>query len=713
MRALLQNFSKGGPYLADVPIPNVASGQVVIRNECSLVSMGTEMMLVDFGEASLLGKAFKQPERLKDVLRKMQTDGLLTTVDAVRSKLNAPIPLGYSCVGTVVDLAPDLKHLKVGDRVAANGPHADYCLVSGNLCARVPDGVSSHQAAFTVVGSIAMQSIRLAKPTIGESFVVIGVGLIGQIAVQLLRANGCRVIALDRNEERLQLCRRMGAETCEVDDEAAVIATVDKFSRGRGCDGVIVAAATTSSVPLKLGAEFLRKRGRMVLVGVAGMDLDRKPFYEKEISFSVSCSYGPGRYDKNYEDQNQDYPFGFVRWTAQRNFEAILELLGTGDVDVEPLITHRHKFEKAPEVYEKLGQANDALGVLFDYQDSEADLQPSRSISIQNTLFQASKPIVGVVGAGNYASRVLIPALKKANAQLHTLVSLGGVNAAVTGKKFGFSYVSSDVEDILNSDEINTVFVVTQHDTHAHFAAQALRAGKNVFVEKPLAIDQNGLDGVLAALQNISSEASERGVPQLCVGYNRRRAPQILEMKRVLDGFGQPLQMVMTMNAGYMPADHWTQNIAIGGGRLIGEACHYIDLMRYLVGERIKDARVFQMSPSSSAAATEENLSIQLTFEDGSLGTILYLANGHPSFPKERIEVFSGGRILQLDNFQRLQGFGWPKLSAKRLFRQDKGQNAFVLEFLSCVKEGRILIEKDELVDVATTAINLAGQLRT
>ena len=267
---------------------------------------------------------------------------------------------------------------------------------------------------------------------------------------------------------------------------------------------------------------------------------------------------------------------------------------------------------------------------------------------------------------------MLIPALKKANAQLHTLVSLGGVNAAVTGKKFGFSHVSSDVQDILNSDEINTVFVVTQHDSHAHFAAQALRAGKNVFVEKPLAIDQNGLDGVLTALQSTASEASESGVPQLCVGYNRRRAPQILEMKRVLDRFGQPLQMVMTMNAGYVPADHWTQDIAVGGGRLIGEACHYIDLMRYLVGERIKDARVFQMSPSSVAAATEENLSIQITFEDGSLGTILYVANGHPSFPKERIEVFSGGRILQLDNFQRLQGYGWPKLSAKRLFRQDK-----------------------------------------
>ena len=695
----------------DVPIPTVTAGKVVIRNECSLVSIGTELMLIDFGEATLVGKAIKQPERVKDVLRKVQVDGLLTTVDAVRSKLSSPIPLGYSCTGRVVDVAPDVKHLKVGDRVVANGPHADYCLVPGNLTARVPDEVYPQQAAFTVVASIAMESLRLAKPAIGETFVVIGVGLIGQITVQLLRASGCRVIALDRKDARLKLCRQMGVETLKLEDTVAAIAAIDKFSGGRGCDGVIVAASTKSSDPLRLGAEVLRKRGRMVLVGVAGMDLDRKPFYEKEISFSVSCSYGPGRYDKSYEDQNQDYPFGFVRWTAQRNFEAILHLLASGDLNVDPLITHRHDFEESPEVYAKLSRSTEALGVLFDYQTDELKVQPKKSINIKTQSFRASKPVIGVVGAGNYATRILVPALKKANAQLHTLVSIGGVNASVNGKKFGFSYASSDFDEILNNDEINTVFIATRHNTHAKFAAQALSVGKNVFVEKPLAISQQGIDEVESVLQDTKSYVSN-AVPQLCVGYNRRQAPQILEMKRVLGAYEQPLQMVMTMNAGHVPPDHWTQDVDIGGGRLIGEACHYIDLMRYFVGCQIKDASVSEMKQLSKTYATEENLSIQLTFEDGSLGTILYLANGHSSFPKERIEVFSGGRILQLDNFQRLYGFGWPKLSKRRLIRQDKGQDAFVLEFLSRVEEGRILIEEEELFDVAKTTIKLAGQLR-
>ncbi len=711
MKALLQNFSEGGPYLENVPIPSVTAGKVVIKNECSLVSTGTEMMLVNFGESTLVGKALKQPERVKEVLHKVQVDGLLTTVDAVKSKLNSPIPLGYSCTGRVVDMAPDVKHLKIGDRVVANGQHAEYCVVASNLTARVPDNVYPQQAAFTVVGSIAMESLRLAKPTIGETFVVIGVGLIGQITVQLLRANGCRVIALDRDERRLKLCHQMGAEILQVGDEAAVIASVDKFCNGRGCDGVIVAAATKSSDPLRLGAEVLRKRGRMILVGVAGMELDRKPFYEKEISFSVSCSYGPGRYDKNYEEHNQDYPFGFVRWTAQRNFEAILQLLASGCLNVDPLITHRHAFEDAPEVYAALSNPNEALGVLFDYKLAEDERRPKSSINIKAQSFNGSKPVIGVVGAGNYASRILIPALKNANAQLHTLVSIGGVNAAVSAKKFGFSFASSNFEEILRKDDINTIFIATRHNSHASLVAQALRAGKNVFVEKPLAIDQQGLEEVENALRDTKS-LTNNAVPQLCVGYNRRYAPQILEMKRLLNAIKQPLQMVMTMNAGHVSADHWTQDIAVGGGRLIGEACHYVDLMRYLVGCQIEDASVSEMKQSSGTYASEENLSIQLTFADGSLGTILYLANGHSSFPKERIEVFSGGRILQLDNFKRLRGFGWSKYANRRLLRQNKGQNAFVAEFLLRVEEGRVLIEEKELFDVAKTTIKLAGQLR-
>jgi len=709
MKQVLQDMANGGTTLTTAPAPTVSRESLLITTTLSLISAGTERMLVGFGKASYLEKAKQQPDKVKMVLEKIKTDGLMTTIDAVRSKLAQPLPLGYCNVGIVSDIGKGVEGFKIGDRVVSNGPHADVVRVSKNLCARIPDSVDDEAASFVVIASIGLQGIRLAQPTLGEAFVVTGVGLIGLLTVQLLRAHGCRVLAIDFDDKKLSLARQFGAEICNPANGEDPIAAGLAFSRGKGVDGVIITASTKTSEPVTQAARMSRKRGRIIMVGVTGLELNRADFYEKELTFQVSCSYGPGRYDPVYEEKGQDYPIGFVRWTEKRNFEAILDMLATGQLDVKPLISHRFSFEDAPKAYEILTEDKAALGILLQYT-SEPTSRLVKQVQLSTDYsFDSREPILGCIGAGNYASRMLIPAFKAAGAQFHTIVTSGGVNGVIHGQKSGFAEASTDVERLLANEEINTVAIVTRHDSHASLVTRALAAGKHVFVEKPLALNYEELTQIEAAYQQ--AHDGKLG-PQLMVGFNRRFSPQIQKMKFLLESVKEPKSFIMTINAGAIPADHWTQDKLIGGGRIIGEACHFLDLMRYLANSPIISIQARRMGDAPGVSVTEDKASITLGFEDGSFGTILYLANGAPTFPKERIEVFAGGRVLQLDNFRKLTGYGWPDFKKMNLWKQDKGQAGCANAFLRSIKEGTPAIAPEQIFEVARATIDAAHILR-
>lgn len=705
MKQVLQDLGSGRSSLVTAPAPRVKAGTLLIDTAVSLISTGTERMLVDFGKASLISKARQQPEKVAQVLGKMKTDGVLTTVDAVRAKLGQPIPLGYCNVGRVREIGAGVTGWRIGDRVVSNGPHADVVRVPRNLCARIPDGVSDEAAAFTVVASIGLQGIRLAQPSLGEAFAVTGVGLIGLLTVQLLRAHGCRVLAIDFDDDKLALAAEFGAQTCNPAKGEDPVAAGMALSRGIGVDGVIITASTKSSDPVSQAAQMCRKRGRIVLVGVTGLELNRADFYEKELSFQVSCSYGPGRYDPSYEEGGQDYPVGFVRWSEQRNFEAILDMLATGQLDVGPLISHRHAFEDAPSAYALLSEDKSALGIVLTYRH-DVESRHAASVELERRPpAPAGKAVIGFVGAGNYASRVLIPAFAAAGASLHAIASSGGTSGVVSGKRAGFAMATADSSSLISDPEINTVAIVTRHDSHAALVVEALNAGKHVFVEKPLALGLDELDAVRGAFDQAGR--------QLMVGFNRRFSPLTVTMKRLLDTVSEPKAFVMVMNAGAIPAGHWTQDPDVGGGRIIGEACHLIDLMRHLAGAPIVSLQARRMGDSDALPVTEDKAAITLGFADGSFGTIHYLANGGAAFPKERIEAFAAGRTLQLDNFLRLRGFSWPGFRGQRLWRQDKGQAGCVASFLRAVEDGSPApISAEELFEVARVTIEAADLLR-
>lgn len=705
MKQVLQNLSTGQTELVNAPVLQSRKGALLIDTTVSLISTGTERMLVDFGRSGLLAKARSQPERVRQVLDKVATEGLMTTVDAVRAKLAQPLPLGYSAVGVVRDSGCDGFH--PGDRVISNGPHADVVLVGSKLCARIPDTVSDQTAAFTVVASIGLQGIRLAAPTLGECFVVTGAGLIGLLVVQMLRAQGCRVLAIDFDPAKLELARRFGAEVCNPATGEDPVAAGMAFSRGAGVDGVIITASTQSSDPVTQAARMSRKRGRIVLVGVTGLELNRADFYEKELSFQVSCSYGPGRYDPAYEEAGNDYPVGFVRWTEQRNFEAVLDLMASGALDVAPLISHSFPFEQAPLAYEALAADKGALGILLTYGHA-VEPRHTRTVTLDPGA-AAGTPgaaVTGFIGAGNYASRMLIPAFKAAGAQLHTVVSAGGTNAVIQGRRMGFAAASSDTDALMADPAMDTIAIATRHDSHARLVVQALDAGKHVFVEKPLAL-------TLAELEEVESAYGRAEGRHLMVGFNRRFAPQVRKMKQLLGTVPAPKSFVMVMNAGAIPANHWTQDPKVGGGRIIGEACHYIDLMRFLADAPITSVAAKGMGTNDAEAIIEDKAVITLGFADGSFGTIHYLANGGAAFPKERIEVFSAGRTLQLDNFLKLRGFNWPGFRKLNLWRQDKGQDACAAAFVAAIRNGAPApIPASELFEVARVTIKAAEMLR-
>ena len=702
MKKVLQNIGNGETSLCSIPAPKIREGSALIKTTKSLVSVGTERMLVDFGKSSLIDKARSQPDKVKMVLKKAKTDGLTATYEAVKSKLDQPIPLGYCNVGLIVEAGDT--GFDVGARVASNGHHAEVVCVPKNLIANVPDEVDDDSAAFTVLGAIAMQGVRLANPTIGETVIVTGLGLIGLLTVQILKASGCRVLGIDYDPEKCGLAKQFGAEIVDVSKEQDPVTAAEIFSRGQGVDAVIIAASSKSNDIVHQAATMCRKRGRIILVGVVGLEINRADFYEKELTFQVSCSYGPGRYDEDYEDKGKDYPFAFVRWTQQRNFEAVLDLMASGSIDVKPLISHRFEIDNAVAAYEKLNDRS-TLGILLNYQDTKAELLLESTIKLSEaTISTGRKGNVAFVGGGNYASRVLIPAFRRAGANLTALVTSGGMSAVHHGKKNGFLVASTDIEQAL-VDAVDTVVIATQHNLHASQTIHALENGKHVFVEKPLALTHEEIDNIETWQKDAKT--------MVMVGYNRRFSPHIQKIKNLLDAKSSPKTFIMTMNAGEIPKDHWTQDAEIGGGRIIGEACHYIDLMRFLAGSKIKSFYAVKMGKNDFVEVTEDKALISLTFEDGSMGSIHYFANGGKSFPKERIEVFCDNAVLQLDNFRKLRGFGWKGLTKMNLWSQDKGQGNCVDVFMKSVREGgESPIPQDEIFEVARVSVDIAESLR-
>lgn len=667
-------------------------------------------MLIDFGRANWLDKARQQPDKVRQVLDKVRTDGLLPTVAAVRNKLDQPLALGYCNVGEVIAVGAGVAGFAVGDRVASNGKHAEIVTVPSLLCARIPDGVGDEEAAFTVVGAIALQGIRLAQPTLGEAFVVMGLGLIGLLTVQLLLANGCRVLGIDPDPGKLSRARALGADTVDVAAGEDPLAAAAIFSRDRGVDGVLLTLSTESAEPMHQAAQMCRQRGRIVLVGVTGLELSRADFYEKELNFQVSCSYGPGRYDPEYEDKGHDYPFGFVRWTEQRNFEAVLDMMAGGRIAPASLVSHRFDLAQCEEAYELIASRAASLGVVLRYPKEGLDAPRAslvRTISLRPAAVDSAAPVIALVGAGNYAGQVLAPALRATGARLKSITSAGGVSSVHVGRKHDFEEAGTDLTSVLQDAEIDAVVIATRHGAHARQVCAALRAGKHVFVEKPLAL-------TLAELADIevAYAAAEPTGRVLTVGFNRRFAPQVQRMKALLSTMNEPVSCVVTVNAGHIPEQHWTQDVDQGGGRIVGEACHFIDLLRFLVGHPIEGVQAVTLGKGAGRGAGD-TVSVTLRFVDGSIGAVHYFANGSKAFPKERIEVFCGGRILQIDNFRRMSGWGWPGFKRLNLWRQDKGTQACVHAFLDAVRHGTGLpIPWEQMHEVARVSIEVAEAAR-
>jgi len=701
MKQVLNDLKTGKIIVAEVPCPINKPGHVLITCTRSLISSGTERMLIEFGNASWFNKIKLQPEKARMVINKVRTDGLMPTVQSVQAKLSQPMSLGYSNVGIVIDSGDT--EFKIGDRVISNGPHAQVVRVPKNLVAKVPDNVTDDTASFTVICSIALQGIRLINPTIGETVVVPGLGLIGLMAIQILKANGCKVIGVDFDKHRCSLAKSFGIDVINLSQNVNPAKLVYKKTNDIGADAVLITASSNSNQIIKESANMCRKRGRIVLVGVVGLNLDRNDFYEKEISFQVSCSYGPGRYDDVYEKKGSDYPPAYVRWTENRNFQAILELMSSGMISTEKLISKNFKIEDASTAYSFLSNKN-ILGIMLEYSNEHSTQRQKRSLCNLDIMkkFNFGPATCIFVGSGNYASKILIPSFKKAGANLHTVISAGGVNSYSNAKKYGFLFSSTDYPESLKSDA-DTVVISTQHNLHFSQVIKALEAKKHIFIEKPLALNLNEIDSVEKAI------LTNKGRNLLMVGFNRRFAPQIKKLKTILEATTEPKTLIMTMNAGEISSNHWTQDLKIGGGRILGEACHYIDLMRHLVGYSIKNFSVNRLGETSSAHSTRDSAIITLEFIDGSMGTINYFSNGSQKYKKEYIQVFCGGSIFEIDNFQKFRTYSENNILKNSMFSQNKGQLACVDAFVSCIKGlSSSPIPINEILEVSRLSIEIS-----
>ncbi|MEE9438568.1 MAG: bi-domain-containing oxidoreductase [Saprospiraceae bacterium] len=686
MKQIIQSFKTGETILEELPAPKVGQGQILIQTTRSLVSLGTERMLVEFGKASLIQKARQQPDKVKMVLDKIKTDGLMPTLETVFNKLGQPLPLGYCNVGNVIAVGEGVSDFAIGDRVASNGSHAEFVCVPQNLCAHIPDNVTDDEATFTVIGSIGLQGIRLLNPTMGETVVVTGLGLIGIITAQLLKANGCKVIGLDVDDKKLSIVKEMGIDTFNP-LHGDPVKFVNTITNNIGADGVIITASSKSDEIIAQAAQMSRKRGKIVLVGVIGLNISRADFYDKELSFQVSCSYGPGRYDDNYENKGQDYPLPYVRWTEKRNFETVLNALNTKAVQINNLISEIVPLDDYNKIYGNIGTSKSIASIIEYNKDSK----PTTKIKVGDYQTKHNSGAIGIVGAGNFTKMTMLPAM--ANANIKYIVSKGGLSSKTLASKHKIPYSSSDYNDLLTDNEVSLVVITTRHNLHAEMVIQALNNNKDVFVEKPLTISQDQLNTII--------DLQKQKQRSVTVGFNRRFSPHIKKIKSLLP-ITSPKNMIATMNAGFIPSDVWIHDMKIGGGRIIGEACHYIDLLVYLSGSKVKSICMNAMG--TNPAENTDNASILLKFENGDNGVVNYFSNGNKAYSKERLEVYFDEKILIMDNFRETKGYGIKGFS-KMKTKLDKGHKS-QFDMLSQITKngGDPLIPFDEIINVTNAS---------
>jgi polar amino acid transport system substrate-binding protein len=680
MRQLIQNFKSGEMYVEELPIPALSLGMVLVANEFSLISAGTERGTVKVARASLLGKAKERPDLVKQVLINIKKEGLPATISKVITRLESLKALGYSSAGKVIASLDKNGIFKPGDRVACGGQdyasHAEIIAVPQNLVVKIPDNVSSEEAAFTTLGSIAMQGIRQSGALLGEKICVIGLGLLGQITCRLLKANGCMVAGIDLNENFVSLARQSGINALNRNNPD-LTSVCRELTSGHGFDSVIITAAAHSNDPVELASRLARKKGKIVVVGSVKMEIQREPFfYQNELELIMSCSYGPGRYDPVYEEGGTDYPYPYVRWTEQRNMEAFLQLLSMNVIDLKPLITHVFDLENASDAYEiVLGKVKEfSAGILLRYHASEV----SDTTFVTTGNRKTEKINCGFIGAGNFAQSYLIPEVKSYGASLSGVVTSRGITSRNVADKFGFNFCSSDSSDILDNKEINTVFIATPHSSHAALVIRALESGKNVFVEKPLAINDEQLEAVMNAKKRY-------GMP-LMIGFNRRFAPVSQRIRQEFENVTDPVVISIRVNAGDIPREHWIQDPATGAGRIIGEVCHFIDLMQYLVNSEPVSVFAESIDTSNISVMTNDNFSAIIRFSNGSVGSLTYIANGNRKLPKERVEISGAGISAVINDFK--SGIIYRNGKEVSLKSSGKGHSEEIRSFLDAISSG-------------------------
>ncbi|HEY4424870.1 MAG TPA: bi-domain-containing oxidoreductase [Pyrinomonadaceae bacterium] len=710
MKQVLQNRKTGRPFVGEVPVPALQKGRVLVRTVASLISAGTERAAVELVSKGLVQEARQRPDLVKAVVAKVKSEGLLNTFASVRDKMAASQSLGYSAAGIVEAVAEDVTEFRAGDRVACAGvgfaSHAEVLSVPKNLCVHLPDGVSFESGAYGTLGAIALQGVRLAEPTLGESVVVIGLGLVGQLTVQLLKANGCRVFGLDLDQSRVALALELGADKAVVSSDAAA-KEIETWTRGHGADAVLITAATDSNQPIELAARVSRLKGRVIVVGMTGMDIPRAPFFSRELKLVISMSYGPGRYDPEYEERGHDYPLPYVRWTEKRNIESFLDLIADGRLNVERLTTHRFPITEADRAYQLIsGELQEPnLGVVLNY-DPETEVIRKVSLGAASPVRKSEKSIgLGVIGAGGYVPAMLLPHFKNERVEFRSIATATGVTAHDVGKRFGFSHAMSSAEEVLDDASVNLVVIGTRNNTHAELARGALERNKHVFCEKPLALNDEQLDSVLEAARSSSAK--------LMVGFNRRFAPLTQRAKEFFNNVDAPLSVLYRVNAGRIPNEHWMQNSEEGGGRIIGEGCHFIDLIQYLVGAPPVSVFAESISAKSSKIVDADSVIITLRFADGSNGSVAYLAEGDKGLAKERVEIFGAGRSFVLDDFRRATLYKDGREEQVASKAQDKGQQEQVRVVCASVLQGGAApIELDELAATTRATFRVLDSLR-
>jgi polar amino acid transport system substrate-binding protein len=710
MKQVLQNRKTGRPFVGEMPVPALLKGRVLVRTVASLISAGTERAAVELVSKGLVQEARQRPDLVKAVVAKVKNEGLLNTFASVRDKMAASQSLGYSAAGIVAAVAEDVSEFQVGDRVACAGvgyaSHAEVLSVPKNLCVRLPQDVSFESGAYGTLGAIALQGVRLAEPTLGESVVVIGLGLVGQLTVQLLKANGCRVFGLDLDLSRVDLALELGADKAAVSNDATP-KEIEAWTRGHGADAVLITAATDSNQPIELAASVSRLKGRVIVVGMTGMNIPRPPFFSRELKLIISMSYGPGRYDPDYEERGHDYPLPYVRWTEKRNIESFLDLIAEKRLNVERLTTHRFPIAEADRAYQLIsGETHEPnLGVVLNY-DPEAEVARKISLSTAPQVRKSEKSIVlGVIGAGGYVPAMLLPHFKTEGVEFRSIATASGISAHDVGKRFGFSYAVSSAEEVLDEPSVNLVVIGTRNNTHAELARAALERNKHVFVEKPLALNDEQLESVLEAARSSSAK--------LMVGFNRRFAPLTQRAKEFFNNLDAPLSILYRVNAGRIPSEHWMQDAEEGGGRIIGEVCHFIDLLQYLIGAPPVYLFAESISARSSKIVDADSVIITMRFADGSNGSVAYLSEGDKGLAKERVEIFGAGRVFVLDDFRRATLYKNGREEQFALKAQDKGQQEQVRAVCASVLQGGAApIGLDELAATTSATFRVLDSLR-